>query len=88
MQEGGLGFRPGECLWTATEHEMFLRNLFAICDGDDMMKKSIHFTFDFQRAVKWLPSTAPTEIHVSRYGSLYSDGVLIMAIDGELCCER
>lgn len=67
---------------------MFVRDLFAICDGDDMIKKSIPFTFDFQRAVKWLLSTAPTEIHVSWYGSLYSDGVLIMAIDRELCCER
>lgn len=31
---------------------MFVHDLFAICDGDDMIKKSIDFTFDFQRAVK------------------------------------
>lgn len=40
---------------------MFLHNLFAICDGDDMIKKSIDFTFDFQQAVKWLVSTAAVE---------------------------
>ena len=49
---GGLLFRHGECLEAATEHEMFVHDLFAICDGDDMIKKSIHFTFDFQRALK------------------------------------
>lgn len=38
----------------------------------------VHSTFDFQQAVKRLLSTAPTDIHVSWYGSLYSDGVLIM----------
>lgn len=48
------------CFETAAEHEMFVHDLFAICDGDDMIKKSIHFTFDFQQAVKWPPpSTAP-----------------------------
>lgn len=31
---------------------MFVHDLYAICDGDDMIEKSIHFTFDFQRAVK------------------------------------
>lgn len=31
---------------------MFVHDLFAIRDGDDMIKKSIDFTFDFQRAVK------------------------------------
>lgn len=61
----------------------------AICDGDDMMEKSIHFTFDFpEMLLSGCMSTAATaKIHVSRYGSLYSDGVLIMAIDRELCCE-
>lgn len=83
-----LVFCHGECYkQTATEHEMFVHNLFAICDGDDMIKKSIHFTFEFQQAVKRLLSTAPTEICVSWYGSLYSNGVLIMAIDRELFCE-
>lgn len=67
---------------------MFVQHLFAICEGDDMIKKSIGFTVDFEQAVKRVLSTARAEIHVSWYGSLYSDGVLIMAIDRELCCEQ
>lgn len=80
-----LLFCHGECLYTANEHEMFVCDLFVICDGDDMIKKSVAFTFYFQRAVKRLLSTAPAEIHVLWYGSLYSDGVLIMAKDRESC---
>lgn len=38
---------------------MFVHNLLAICDGDDMSKESIAFTFDFRRALKWLLPTAP-----------------------------
>lgn len=81
-------FCHGECLETAAEHEMFAHNLPNICVGSDMIRKSIHLTCDFQQAAKWLPLTAAVEIHVSWYGSLYSDGVLIMAIDRELSYER
>lgn len=48
----GLSILSWGMLKTATEHKMFVYDLFAICDGDDMIKKSIHFTFDFQQAVK------------------------------------
>lgn len=75
----GCRFCHGECLWTAAEHEMFVHHLYAICDGDDMLKESFAFTFDFRRAVKWLLSTAPAGNCGSWYGSLYSNGVLIMA---------
>lgn len=43
-----LVFCHGECYkQTATEHEMFVHNVFAICDGDDMIKKSLSFHFIF-----------------------------------------
>lgn len=68
---------------------MFVRHLLAICDGDDASKESIAFAFDFQRAPKRLSSTAPAGKCGSWYGSLYSNGVLIVVCScREPRCEQ
>lgn len=62
---------------------MSVHHLFAICDGGDVSKESIAFTFDFQRALKAVLSTAPAGSRGSWCGSLYSNGVLIVAVAAE-----